>query len=162
MGAPDLLHHLRASGFTLASTESGGIHVVPSAALTDALRQSIRDHRAELLALLTPRTDDDPDRWCWPNSEAMNGAELARYAEREQRFCRGGLPADRAESMADRLVIRDRTQDDRHTCPECAGYRPGRCGNHRAARLHTNEVGHDLAALLQRCPGFTACTSGRP
>ena len=138
MGAPDLLRHLREAGFSVASADGGGIRVAPSAALTDAHRQAIRDHRAELLSLLA--SPPDPDRWCWPHSDAMNGAELEQFAKRAQQFTRRGISPDAAEAMADRLVIRDREQDDRRTCLECAAYRPGR----------------DLAALLQRCPGFAS------
>ena len=150
MGAPDLLRHLREAGFTVASADGGGIRVAPSASLTDAHRQAIRDHRAELLSLLTP----DPDCWCWPHSDAMNGAELEQFAKRAQQFTRRGISAEAAETMADRLVIRDREQDDRRTCLECTTYRPGRCGNHRRAGLQAHDVGRDLATLLQRCPGF--------
>ena len=64
------------------------------------------------------------------------------------------MSAEAAEAMADRLVIRDREQDDRRTCLECTTYRPGRCGNHRRAGLQAPDVGRDLATLLQRCPGF--------
>lgn len=152
MGAPDLLQHLREAGFTVASADGGGIRVAPSASLTDAHRQAIRDHRAELLSLLAP--PPDPDRWCWPHSEAMNGAELEQFAKRAQQFTRRGIPAEAAEAMADRLVIRDREHDDRRTCLECTTYRPGRCGNHRRAGLQAPDLGRDLATLLQRCPGF--------
>ena len=150
MGAPDLLRHLREAGFTVAPVDGGGIRVAPSASLTDAHRQAIRDHRAELLSLLAP----DPDCWCWPHSDAMNGAELTAFANRTRQFTQRGVNADAAEAMADRLVIRDREQDDRRTCLECASYRPGRCGNHRRAGLQAPDVGRDLATLLQRCPGF--------
>ena len=150
MGAPDLLQHLREAGFTVASADGGGIRVAPSASLTDAHRQAIRDHRAELLSLLAP----DPNRWCWPHSDAMNGAELEQFAKRAQQFTRRGMSDEAAEAMADRLVIRDREQDDRRTCLECTTYRPGRCGNHRLAGLQAPDVGRDLATLLQRCPGF--------
>ena len=152
MGAPDLLQHLREAGFTVAPADGGGIRVAPSASLTDAQRQAIRDHWAELLSLLAPLTD--PDRWCWPHSDAMNGAELEQFAKRAQQFTRRGITAEAAETMADRLVIRDREQDDRRTCLECTTYRPGRCGNHRRAGLQAPDVGRDLATLLQRCLGF--------
>lgn len=154
MGAPDLLRHLCGAGFTVALAEGGGIRVAPSASLTDAHRQAIRDHRAELLSLLATWPDAESDRWCWPHSEAMNGAELELYAKRVQQFTRCGISADAADAMADRLVIRDRDQDDRRACLECAAHRPGRCGNYRAARLGANEVGREMAAMLQRCPGF--------
>ena len=152
MGAPDLLRHLREAGFTVASADGGGIRVAPSASLTDAHRQAIRDHRAELLSLLA--RPPDPDRWCWPHSDAMNGAELTQFAKRAQQFTRRGISVKAAETMADRLVIRDREQDDRRTCLECTTYRPGRCVNHRRAGLQAPDVGRDLATLLQRCPGF--------
>jgi hypothetical protein len=48
----------------------------------------------------------------------------------------------------------DETPDDRHRCTDCAHYRPGRCGNHKAAGLIATAIGRDLANLLQRCPGF--------
>ena len=152
MGAPDLLRYLREAGFTVAPADGGGIRVAPSASLTEDHRQAIRDHRAELLSLLAP--PPDPDRWCWPHSDAMNGAELEQFAKRAQQFTRCGITAEAAETMADRLVIRDREQDDRRTCLECTTYRPGRCGNHRRAGLQAPDVGRDLATLLQRCPVF--------
>ena len=152
MGAPDLLRHLREAGFTVAPADGGGIRVAPSASLTDAHRQAIRDLRAELLSLLAP--PPDADRWCWPHSDAMNGAELEQFAKRAQQFTRRGVSDEAAEAIADRLVIRDREQDDRRTCLECTTYRPGRCGNHRRAGLQAPDVGRDLATPLQRCPGF--------
>ena len=153
MGAPDLLRHLRDAGFVVTPAHGGGIRVAPSASLTDAHRQAIRENRAELLSLLAP-SPGDPDRWCWPSSDAMNGAELEQFTKRVEQFTRRGTSADAAEAMADRLVIRDREQDDRRTCLECASYRPGRCGNHRRAGLNATDVSRDLAVLLQRCPGF--------
>ena len=169
MGAPDLLQHLLDAGFILAVADAGGIRIAPISKLSDAHRQAIRDHRAELLALLSgapppttgPLSDSlaaapavNPDRWCWPHSNAMNGAELATFASRTQRFTWRGVTTDDAEALADRLVIRDRQQDERRVCLECSNHRPGRCGNYRAARLHSPELGRDLAELLQRCPGF--------
>lgn len=153
MGAPDLLRQLRAAGFTVVPADGGGIRVAPSASLTDAHRQAIRDHRAELLSLLAP--PPDPDRWCWPNCDAMNGAELEQFAKRAKQFTQRGLSAEAAEAMAGRMVIRDREQDDRRTCLECDAFRSGRCGDHRRAGLSGPEVGRDLASMLQRCTGFT-------
>lgn len=154
MGAPDLLRHLRDAGFTLAPADGGGIRVAPSASLTDTHRQAIREHRAELLSLLAPAPAADPDRLCWPHSGGMNGAELEHFAKRTQEFTRRGISTEAAEAMADRLVIRDREQDDRRTCLGCATFRPGRCGNYRRAGLQAPDVGRDLGAMLQRCPGF--------
>lgn len=43
------------------------------------------------------------------------------------------------------------TDDDRVTCATCRHYRPGRCTQHKAAGM-PQEIGRDLAELLQRCP----------
>ena len=83
-------------------------------------------------------------------------ADIARFTDRRARLMRWGWPEAEAEKLADRLVQRDRDIDDRVSCTDCQHYRPGRCGNHRRAGLHAPDVGRDLAALLQRCPGFCA------
>ena len=85
---------------------------------------------------------------------AWTDADIARFLDRRARLLRWGWPEPEAEKLAERLVKRDREQDDRVSCADCRHYRPGRCGNHRAALLHSHEVGRDLAAMLQRCPGF--------
>lgn len=98
----------------------------------------------------------DVDRWCWPHSSAMNSGELAALAARRDRLMRWGWSAAEAEALADRLTLNARDKhDDRVSCTDCRHYRPGRCGNQAAAGLHSPEVGRDLAALLQRCEGFT-------
>lgn len=89
--------------------------------------------------------------WGWDE------AAIARFHARRARLLRWGWPADQAEALADRLTCRDVAGgDDRVNCAgECAYYRPGRCGNHQRAGLHSPEVSHDLAGMLQRCPGFS-------
>lgn len=82
--------------------------------------------------------------------------DFARFLERQTQLLRWGWPAPDAESLAERLVRRDHSADDRKSCTECAAYRPGRCGHHRRAGLHLPDLGRDLAGMLQRCPGFTA------
>ena len=84
------------------------------------------------------------------------GDELGeRSARVRARLLRWGWPLIDAEATAERLARRDREADDRVMCAgECAHYSPGRCGNHKAARLHSLELGRDMAGLLQRCPGF--------
>lgn len=83
-------------------------------------------------------------------------ADIARFNERRARFMRWGWPESDAETMADRLVRRDRDADDRVCCADCSHYRPGHCDNYRRAGLSVAEVGRDLAAMPQRCPGFAA------
>jgi hypothetical protein len=107
----------------------------------------------------------DPDRWCWPHSSAMNGAEIDTYALRLHRFSGKGLPSSDGEALADRLVRRDREVDDRQVCLECshlAGQGAGtwRCRNWQAAGVATRsreaQLPADLVVQLQRCNGFTA------
>jgi hypothetical protein len=107
--------------------------------------------------------DADSDRWCYPNSPAMNGAEIDLFARRQARFKNCGLPEDDAESLADKLVIRDRDLDGRRLCLECAhlggyGQASWRCGNWQAAGVAIKARDHqlpvDLVQQLQRCDGF--------
>jgi hypothetical protein len=85
---------------------------------------------------------------------AWTDADIARFLERRSRLLRWGWSEQDAEKLAERLVRRDREQDERVSCMDCAHYRPGRCGNHRRAGIGTADVGRDLVAMLQRCPGF--------
>ncbi len=85
---------------------------------------------------------------------AWTDADIAAFLDRRARLLRWGWPEAEAEKLAARLVKRDRERDDRTSCTDCRHYRPGRCGNHRRADLHSSEVSRDLAAMLQRCPGF--------
>ena len=88
---------------------------------------------------------------------AWTDADIASFLDRRARLLRWGWPQGEAEGLAERLVRRDRERtDDRVNCADCGHYRPGRCGNHRRAGLGMPDVGRDLAALLQRCPGFNA------
>lgn len=133
MGARDLLHDLAGAG--LSVTAHGDQLVIrPASKLTDDMRAALREAKAELLALLA--------------GDAKHSARV------RARLLRWGWPAPEAEAMAERLVRRDREADDRVSCAECAHYRPGRCGKHPRAGLHSPGVARDLAAMLQRCPGF--------
>lgn len=131
---------------------------------------------AERLAALTAETNSAPP----PSAHCQNcqkshltvlavgsegyaaetrAADADRKAARIARLGRWGWPPAEVEALAERLAQRDSGNaasdvDDRVNCAGCAHYRPGRCGNHEQAGLHSPEVGHDLARLLQRCPGF--------
>ena len=85
---------------------------------------------------------------------AWTDADIATFIDRRDRLMRWGWPEADAEKLAERLVKRDRELDDRVSCTDCLHYRPGRCGNHRHAGLTVADVGRDLVAMLQRCPGF--------
>ena len=85
---------------------------------------------------------------------AWTDADIARFLDRRARLLRWGWAEPEAEKLAERLVRRDREADPRVSCTDCRHYRPGRCGDHRAAGLDSAELGSELAAMLQRCPGF--------
>ena len=106
----------------------------------------------------------DPDAHCWPHSTAMNGAELDLFTARLHRFTDKGLTIADGESLADKLVVRDREADDRRFCMECrhlsgVGQTSWRCGNWQAAgvaiRSRDSLLPADLVLQLQRCHGFT-------
>lgn len=104
----------------------------------------------------------DPDRWCWPISPAMNMAEIETFSTRLLRFAGKGLTVRDSEALADKLLIRDREQDDRVLCLECrhlAGYESGswRCANWKGSGIADSarhaSLPYDIALRLQRCPG---------
>ena len=114
---------------------------------------------------------EGPDRWCWPHSSAMNDVEIDTFAARLHRFTDKGLARNDGEALADKLVLRDREQDDRRVCLECrhfAGHGAGswRCGNWQAAgvaiRSRDAQLPTDLVVQLQRCDGFTAHPTSTP
>jgi hypothetical protein len=118
-----------------------------------------------VLAVPSPTVFENPDRWCWPHSSAMNGVEIDTFAARLHQFTDKGLARNDGETLADKLVLRDRDQDDRRVCLECkhfAGHGAGswRCGNWQAAsvaiRSRDAQLPADLVMQLQRCDGFTA------
>ena len=107
--------------------------------------------------------DIEPDRWCYPHSTAMNTVEIDIFTARLSRFTGKGLSIAGGEGLADKLVSRDREQDDRHSCFECAnlaGAGGWRCGNWQAAGVAIQsrdaQLPADLVVQLQRCDGFTA------
>ena len=85
---------------------------------------------------------------------AWTDADIARFLDRRARLMRWGWAEPEAESLAERLVKRDREHDERVSCIDCGHYRAGRCGSRRHAGLHGSAIGRELASLLQRCPGF--------
>lgn len=105
----------------------------------------------------------DPQRWCWPNSGAMNERELDTFTQRLETFTSKGLRLHEAEAHADVLVQRDRTADDRSLCLECIHLQGGtgrrRCGNGVVAGIGLRAADallpSDLTRQLQRCAGFT-------
>jgi hypothetical protein len=93
----------------------------------------------------------------------MTGAEIVTYAVRLARFADKGVTVDIAESVADKLVIRDRDKDDRRTCLECfnlagRGAGPWQCRNWQRAgiarRASDAQLPGEVVCALQRCDGF--------
>ena len=117
--------------------------------------------RGDLPAANDPAAD--PDRWCWPHSAAMTGAEIDNFTARLARFTNKGLSLEDAEALADKLVTRDRELDDRRLCLECLHLsgQSGRawdCKNWRRAgvalRARDAQLSASMVYLLLRCDGF--------
>ena len=105
----------------------------------------------------------NPDRWCWPHSEAMNSAEINTFKARLARFTDKGLSLDDGEALADKLVTRDRELDDRRLCLECfhlsgQNGKAWDCRNWQVAKVASRARDAQLSAALvcqlQRCDGF--------
>ncbi len=95
----------------------------------------------------------------------MNTVEIDTFTARLARFTDKGLDLTTAETLADKLVIRDRETDDRRLCLECLHlHRAGgwRCGNWLRAgvamRAKDAQLPGDLVMQLQRCDGFKDMT----
>lgn len=100
-----------------------------------------------------------PERWNWPNSPAMNHAEVDTFTVRLDRFIDQGLILPLAEALADRLVNRDRVGDDRRLCLECIhlqGLGRWRCANAAQADVAPAALAPALVLMLQRCAGFVS------
>lgn len=166
LSASDVLDTFTAAGLVLSLTPDNALKVTPAKALTDDLRAAIRANKTMLVDYLqraaandatatTPAAD--PDRWCWPHSTAMNGREIGTFTARLARFTDRGLTLAQAEQAADRLVIRDRENDDRALCLECTHLQGAgrlRCGNWQPADVAREQLAPDLVTMLQRCLGF--------
>ncbi|MDB5937944.1 MAG: hypothetical protein JWP77_308 [Polaromonas sp.] len=108
----------------------------------------------------------DPDRWCWPHTQAMNTAEIDTFMARLARFTDKGMALEAAEALADRLVARDREADARRVCLECAhlaGHAGAwECRNWQQAAIASKardaQLSPALVIQLQRCDGFKAAT----
>ena len=105
----------------------------------------------------------DPDRWAWPHSAAMTGAEIDAFTARLARFTDKGLGLGDAEALADKLVTRDRESDDRRLCLECfhLSGQSGKTWDGRnwqragvALKAKDAQLSAALVHQLQRCDGF--------
>jgi hypothetical protein len=78
--------------------------------------------------------------------------EEARFTQRINIF----FGRTDAKELAQRLMIRDREQDDRRLCLECRHFKPYRleCNNFEWAGFTQPKLGSNWIHLLQRCLGF--------
>ena len=166
MGADDLLMELKGEGFAL-STDGNRLVIRPASKLTDTMRAALLAAKPELLALLAgtaaPTAGTTPV-WDRPHrlmpaeadrahAQPWDDAACANFVARVTLFLRRRVDVEDADDIAERLHLRDVDGDKRVVCLECSHYRPGRCGNYLGAELQSAEVGRDLAARLQHCPG---------
>lgn len=142
MAGRALLSELADAGVSVTA-DGESLVIRPASKLTDSMRAALREAKPDLLRMLRELS-----------AVAWTDGDIASFTDRRARLLRWGWAEPDAEALAERLVIRDREQDHRVSCTDCRHYRPNRCGNHRRAGLSTSEVWRDLAALLQRCPGF--------
>jgi len=132
------------AGFSLAWPPTGYANTCASYSSKTAASAQERPYK------LTPADADTCHAGGWDDFE------IARFQARAAALRRRGVADDDAGDLAERLTLRDRERDARVLCAECSHYRPGRCGNHKAAGLLSKDVGRDMAARLQRCPGFSS------
>ena len=127
---------------------------VATVSVATAPKKAVNDSSAEA---------HDPDRWCWPHSQAMTGREIDTFTARLYQFTRRGQAESDAERLADKLVTRDRESDDRRLCLECvhlAGQSSGTwgCRNWQRAGVANKAQDAQLSTALvyqpQRCDGF--------
>ena len=145
-----------------------------SAVPTEAV-PAMREQLSSVLAVTSPAVlekydssiavTEDPDRWCWPHSSAMNGAEIDTFTKRRSLFTGKGISQGEAEAVADTLVLRDRDLDDRRLCLECSNLQSHwagawRCGDWQWAGIAHPVKDAQLSAQQvlqpQRCSGFKA------
>ena len=156
MGAVELLSRLRGDGVVLTLTAGGGLRAAPRDALVLALLaespcrpQPQPPPRRSGNPLMTPAQGDDCHASGWDN------AKFEVFMAREARFMRLGRVAD-AEHLAERLTLRDREQDDRRLCLECAALANNRrCELAALGRLPDADRRLEPESTIpQRCPGF--------
>ena len=155
----------------------GRATAIPATFATDAPLALSKVARVATVAVANPQTTaandpatppdavaiDNPDRWCWPHSTAMTGAEIDTFTARLARFTDKGLIQIDAESLADKLVTRDRESDDRRLCLECTHLTGYGATSWRCKAWHTSGVSiqaqdarlpGELVKMLHRCRSF--------
>lgn len=93
----------------LTVTPKGGDGVFFTQATTTTTTTAPADDFLALLPTVAAPAVD-PDRWCWPHSDAMNTAEIARFIGR-------GIAEAEAERLADELLLADRRPSSSSAAP---------------------------------------------
>lgn len=182
------MERLHRAGLRMTLGSENVLLATPASAVTTDLRTLIVARKAEIVAYLSGSDDDpattrtsvqekfkaaslaldaviaaaglmaNPDRWCWPSSDAMNTAEIGTFMTRVALFGRQGLAMAQAQALAARLVGRDRDGDDRRMCLECSNLSGASCNDWARAgvAIHRRDarMPGELLHILQRCDGF--------
>ena len=160
MGARDLLGELDAAGFSVTA-DGNKLLVRPFSRLSEQHRAELREHKAEVLALLSEPARPyrlsaaDADT---AHADPWNDDVIERFKTRVRRLLALRFNPQDAEDLAERLHLRDVHSDHRVICLECrhlAGTAATgwRCGNHKAAVV-ARELAAELVTTFQVCPGF--------
>ena len=97
----------------------------------------------------------------------MNTQEIATFIVRLEQFSLKGVALPEAELLAERLLLRDRDEDERQLCLECQHLQGDvgrwRCANAQRAGMAVGTANAPLPAgltqQLQRCPGLKPTTT---
>lgn len=157
-----LLDIIRGKQISACSASATAIHATDEVDFNDVVAKvAVAKGNNEENFALTGDPEPNPDRYCWPNSSAMNSGEIDKFKFRLEIFQAKGLDELHAEALADKLVLRDRDRDDRKVCYECRyikGISSLRCENWKSAGIALKSsdsfLGEEFAMMLQRCHGF--------
>ena len=155
MGAGHLLAELAGAGLSVTA-DRDRLVIRPASKLTDDMREALRLGKTEILALLAQMRHPNIADPAPASSEAFPPTDVdsALHLARHERVVDRGHSELEGDVLGEHSATRQPDDDDRVRCTGCQHYRPGRCGNHRSAGLHTSDVGRDFARLLQWCAGF--------
>ena len=164
MGARDLLDELDAAGFSVTA-DGNKLLVRPFSRLSEQHRAELREHKAEVLALLSEPARPyrlsaaDADT---AHADPWNDDVIERFKTRVRRLLALRFNPQDAEDLAERLHLRDVHADYRVLCIECSRLAGSaatgwRCRNARAARV-ARDLPAELVTMAQDCPGFSTAT----
>lgn len=182
--ARDILTALQAAGLRVLVV-GDRLRVEPADKLTDALRLTIRQSKAALLATLAETANigasarDEPpapkpttlarrafgltaEELDEAHRDTWSAADIARFIARVAAVRKRGFGECDAEDVAERLHLLDVQAEGRVLCLGCrhlsgSSATGWRCGNHQAAAM-PRELAAEVVTLPQQCPGFTSTT----